>query len=100
MELKLAQNLNFLMRKQSLALRTLSDRTGIPYSTLYTWLDHRAPKDLLKVKILAEHFHMKVDDLLFGDLASSSTAHISERLVVSDSLEGVYEITVRKIKGQ
>ncbi len=84
---------------QRKSFKEVSRDTGIPYSTLHTWLDNRQPKDILKTKLLADYLGITLHQLLFDQLdsrddkAREQIPHEGNNLI-----QGVFEIIVRKIK--
>lgn len=105
--IRLGTNLKVLMNRLGLTLKQLSHETGIPYTTLHTWLESRQPRDVVKVKILAEHFHLSLDELLFTNLnlqpderggdATTFRSRLEGLGGTPSQIEGEYQITIRRL---
>lgn len=95
--IRLGTTIRAHLKAKGFSLKWVSAQTGIPYSTLHTWLENRQPKDILKVKKLADFLGVGLHELLFGegDAGLVATAEVPV-LPSSDGLEGVYEVTIRR----
>jgi transcriptional regulator with XRE-family HTH domain len=95
--IRLGTNLKNILRQRKLSLKQISADTGIPYSTLHTWLENRQPKDVIKVKVLADYLDVSFSELLFGE---SETGGEKNQFLLplsgNGNLEGVYEVIIRK----
>lgn len=67
-ELRLKSNLETLMKQHRFSVRSLSQRTGVPKSTIYTWSEGRVPKNLISVYKVAVTLNVTVDFLCFGTI--------------------------------
>src|SRR5690348_3361475 len=94
-KIRLGSNLRAILKSRGVGLKELSRQTGIPYSTLHTWLSDRQPKDILKVKTLADFLGVNLDFLLFGEEEPSAIKAMLE-LPSSDDIMGVYEVIIRR----
>lgn len=90
--IRLGSNLKAILRSRGISLKKISAKTGIPYSTLHTWLQNRQPKDILKVKILADFLGADLEQLLFGDQVQATLDLPSKE---QDFL-GIFEVIVRR----
>jgi hypothetical protein len=123
--IRLGTNLKAILNAQGLSLKKVSADTGIPYSTLHTWLENRQPKDICKVKVLCDYLRVDLDQLIFGDHlcrpnhngaphAATGANHgnpadhpngrvrgssIEVNLPNSENMEGIYEVIVRRRNG-
>src|SRR5690348_11139746 len=88
----LGTNLRTILKSRDLSLKEISCHTGIPYSTLHTWLEDRQPKDVLKVKKLADYLGVSLDFLLFGESSSPKKTELPR----SDDLAGIYEVIITR----
>jgi transcriptional regulator with XRE-family HTH domain len=88
--------LKSLLKKRRVSLTTVSRETGISYSTLHTWLGNRHPKDVVKVKKLADYFGVTLHELLFGEPDGRAPSQINLSLPSADLLIGTFEVTVRR----
>ena len=93
--IRLGTNLKHLLRNRGLSLKEVSIQTGIPYSTLHTWLENRQPKDILKAKRLADFFGVDLHFLLFGE-EERPPSPTGPDLPGAGDLVGVFEVTVRR----
>lgn len=98
-EIKIGQVMKRLLLAQRKTLKEVSRETGVPYSTLHTWLENRQPKDILKTQALADYFGITLHQLLFDQL-DAHDGKLGEQIPHqgNDQIQGVFEITVRKIK--
>ena len=89
-----------LLHEKRKTLKEVSRETAIPYSTLYTWLENRQPKDILKVQRLSDYFEVSMHKLLFGreDLKQESVSEESFRRMRDEVFKGVFEIVVKKLE--
>jgi transcriptional regulator with XRE-family HTH domain len=92
----LGSALKSLLKKKRVSLTTVSRETGISYSTLHTWLGNRHPKDIVKVKKLADYFGVSLHELLFGEPDGRAFHQINLALPSADLLIGTFEVTVRR----
>lgn len=65
-ELKLSQNLRFLIRERGMTVVALSRKTGIPLQTVHGWLAGVEPRGLRQLKTLCFYFGLSVDELCFN----------------------------------
>lgn len=96
---RLGTNLKHILKARRLSLKQISDETQIPYSTLHTWLENRQPKDIVKVKVLADYLEVDFNQLLFGEsevLPTKQITRVNLAVPGNDPIEGVYEVTIRK----
>lgn len=73
-QLHFSNNLTTLMKRDKLTLNSLSDKAGIPLSTLAEWRTGRQPRDLIKLKKLSLALNVSIDDLLFRSILQSDTS--------------------------
>ena len=75
----------------------LSRLTGVAQTTLSEWLAGSTPKDLRKVKKVADHFEITIDELCFGTGAKSKANSVIE--AYEDEINaGVFEVLLRRVK--
>ena len=68
---------------------------GVPQTTLADWLAGGNPRDLRKVKLVADALSLTVDQLCFGD------GHISKEPIeqhLEEIKAGVFEVILRRPK--
>ncbi len=98
-EIKIGQVLKRILREQRLTPREVSRQTGIPYSTLHTWLENRQPKDILKAQKLATFLGLTLHELLFDKPDSKeqkTTEHMHTRQ--EEFFRGMFQIIVKRIE--
>ena len=97
-QIRLGTNLRSLLRARGLTLKKVSVQTGIPYSTLHTWLENRQPKDIVKVRALAAYLGVGLHYLLFGENEKLEVAPAAIELPTRsvEDLSGVYEVIIRR----
>jgi len=65
----LAQNLKMLIKRERLTIAELAKNTEVPKSTIHNWMNGVKPRDIGKLKIVADYFGMEISKLLFTSLA-------------------------------
>lgn len=88
--------LRAFLKKKRVSLSLVSRETGISYSTLHTWLENRNPRDIVKVKKLADYFGVSLDELLFGDVDMAISRANAVELPDASLFLGTFEVTVRR----
>lgn len=92
----LKNNLKLLIGKHQLNATKLCKATGIPKSTISDWLLGNSPKNIKQVKILADHFNITIDELVFGE---TSLDPFSRNEDVSELLSlGNFDVYLKKRK--
>ncbi len=81
-KLRISQVLRTLLAERGLSVRQLSKETGIPQSTLSSYLAGRALSNPLQVSAVAQYLGVSLDYLLFGEepLASSLESILTEEV--------------------
>jgi len=67
--MKFSENLRRLIQAKGLKLRTISDETGIPMSTLSEWTGGRDPKVSEALLRLCDCLEVSLDELILGKLS-------------------------------
>lgn len=98
MKSKFGLNLESLMRKRNLTVRSLSKALDVPLKTAQEWAGPtgRLPRNPEALKKLANHFSVSIHYLLFGEDDPQSL--LSEVLEKTELHSGLYEIVIRKVK--
>lgn len=91
-KVRLAENLNRLMKEKKIAMSTTAKKTSINRSTLHSYCNGVIPKHVITVKKLADFFGVTFEELLFGYNEAQSESKPSRRI------EGQYVITIRELK--
>jgi predicted transcriptional regulator len=98
-ELKFNKVLSQELQKRGLNANSLSLKSGIPRSTIYSWLSGAFPdsRTISSVKVLADFFGIDLEYLLFG-----SRSIEDENLVINEVISGLdgvlYRVKVSTIK--
>lgn len=88
---KLAENLEALMRSRNLTITSVASKIGMNKSTLHNYCNGVVPRNLLKIKELADLFDVSLGELVFGeDIESGGPYRGSE-------IEGRFEVTIKRV---
>lgn len=91
----LSKQLKILIRQHDTTVAQVSRATKISSKTIYAWLQGQRPRDLSKIKSVAEHFNVSLDFLAFG-------AEIKSKFKLADYEDeinaGVFEVILRKVR--
>lgn len=90
-QIKLAENLKKLMASKNMTVTSVSRQIGMNKSTLHNYCNGVVPRNLLKIKELADLLNVSLTELIFG-LESGSKV-----LNLDDGIEGRFEITIKRI---
>ncbi len=90
-KIKLAENLNRLMASQKLTVTSAARKVGMNKSTLHNYCNGVIPRNLPKIKELADLLEVSLSELIFGQ--DSGPANIN----LSDGIEGKFEVTIRRV---
>ena len=98
--MQLKKNLRQILAEREMTISLLSRKTQVPKSTISEWMAGASPRDLKKLKIIAECLGYTVDELCFGNQASRtrSAADCSIEPHLEEIKAGVYEVILRKIR--
>jgi transcriptional regulator with XRE-family HTH domain len=84
-----------LKERGNLSISELSRRTGVPHSTISTWLLPKAkPKDPSQIAAVAKELGTTMHYLLFEELENEVTL---ETLPTTPVLEGLYRVILQKV---
>ncbi len=87
-----------LLRSRGMTAADLSRVTGIPKQSISDWLAGVTPRDLKRLKKVAEFFGVTVDHIVFGnnsDFGRRTVTISSED--DGDWVSGVYEVRFRRV---
>jgi transcriptional regulator with XRE-family HTH domain len=96
MEMQLSKILKKLMSDKDLKASQLSRATGVPAQTLHNWLSGQKPRDIDQVKMVAEHFQISLDYLLYG--INEKIEKLSFEQYQNEINAGVFEVILKKIR--
>lgn len=89
----LAKNLKLLLEEKEITVGALAKATGVPKSTLATWLSGRTP-DLIQLDKVAQYLGTNIEALAFG---RNQEDLLSQMLTKTEIHTGLYEISIKKI---
>lgn len=93
-EIKIHLVLRRLLAKNGITTSALSKATGVPNSTLSTWLLPSArPKDLRHLKAVADYFQVCIEDLLFDEFPPVVLNALRSEAI----LDGYYRLRLEKV---
>lgn len=90
-KIKLAENLNRLMASQKLTVTSAARKVGMNKSTLHNYCNGVIPRNLPKIKELADLLEVSLSELIFGHESESTNVNLS------DGIEGKFEVTIRRV---
>lgn len=91
-KISLAENLNRLLTERDWTMKSTAKKIEMSKSTLHTWCCGVLPKNLLCLVDLAELFEISLDELVLGEKQTE------KYLIRKFSIDGIYEISVRRKK--
>lgn len=90
-KIKFAENLNRLMAKKNLTVTSVSRKIGMNKSTLHNYCNGVMPRNLPKIKQLADLLEVSLVELLFSAPDESKVVNLNQ------SIEGKFEVTIKRI---
>lgn len=90
-KIKLAENLKKQMASKNLSLTSVAKKTGMNKSTLHNYCNGVVPRNLLKIKELADLFDVSLSELIFGEARQEMLAN------TTNGIDGKFEITIKRI---
>lgn len=94
--MQISKTLKSLMSERNLSVKDLSKLSGIPVSTLHEWLGGRTPRDLVKVKKVAEALKISFNQLLFGEPDEHESISL-QQLLKEDLFSGTFEVNIKRV---
>lgn len=91
-KIKLAENLNRLMASQKLTVTSAARKVGMNKSTLHNYCNGVIPRNLPKIKELADLLEVSLSELIFGQDIETTNINLS------DGIEGKFEVTIRRVE--
>ena len=89
--IKLAENLKRIMKARNLTITSIAREVGMHKSTLHNYCNGVIPRNLLKLKELADFLGVGLSDLIFDSPVSTIS------IPSEDGIEGKYEITIKRV---
>jgi transcriptional regulator with XRE-family HTH domain len=94
--MNLKNQLKLLMERNFLTITTLSQKASVPKSTISDWLGGSVPRDLRKLKKVADALNTTVDHLCFGKGLVDEKEKFTQ--YQEEIFAGIYEVVLRKPK--
>jgi len=91
-DIKLAENLNFLLDQKQLSLHKLATQAKINKSSLHNYANGVVPQGLTTLLKISHYFETSLDELILGTQSVRTRKH----QVTIPSVEK-YEITIKKL---
>lgn len=89
--IKLAENLRKLMLSNQLTLVSVAKQVGMNKSSLHNYCHGVMPRNLLKIKKLADHFDVSLFELIFGSEFPSLGSDLA------NEVDGRFEIIIKRM---
>ncbi len=94
--MNLKNQLKLFIERNYLTMTTLSQKSGVPKSTISDWLNGSAPRDLRKLKKVADALNTTVDHLCWGKGLIVEDEKITK---FEDEINaGIFEVVLRRPK--
>lgn len=93
--MNLSKNLKRILSERDLTVAQLSRKARVPRTTISEWMTGGNPRDLRKVKFVADALNLTVDQLCFGD-GTAGTESIENHL--EEIKAGLFEVVLRRPK--
>lgn len=87
-EIRLAENLRTLLGSKNLTIVRAAKQVGMNVTTLHNYCHGSVPRNIVKLRALAQLLGTSIEELVFGTAVSPSSEF---------TLEGRYEVTVKRI---
>jgi len=95
-KLFLSQNLQWLIKTQSLTQARVARKIGMNSSTLHGYCNGVIPRHVEGLFRLAQHFNRSLDSLLSTDLSKADDLQVTDSKNLK-TIEGRYEVTIRLV---
>lgn len=92
----LAENLKKILKEKDISVNELSKKTGVPKSTIMTWLAGRTP-DLIQLDKVTQYLNTSIDEIAFGRKREDALTGLFEKVEVHS---GLYEISIKKVNSK
>ena len=96
--MNLKNQLKHYLKEHGISASELSRKTGISKQSISDWLAGVHPRDLGKLKRVADELGVTVDHLLFGQGIEIRTVPYPPTPTEDEWTSGVYEVRFRKVK--
>lgn len=93
--MSIAKNLKQILEDKQLTVSELARKTGVPKSTLLSWLsEKRSSPDLYQLQKVCEFLGTNIDAVAFNKKSDDIISQLIDKIEVHS---GLYEITVKKV---
>lgn len=92
----LAKNLKRILDEKGISISELAKKTGVPKSTIMTWLSGRTP-DLIQLDKVTQFLNVSIDEVAFNRKREDLLGEIFEKVEVHS---GLYEISIKKVNSK
>lgn len=89
----LASNLKKILEDKEISVSELAKKTGVPKSTILTWLAGRTP-DLIQLDKVTQFLDVSIDEIAFDRKREDILSQLFEKVEVHS---GLYEISIKKV---
>ena len=89
----LANNLKKILEEKEISVSELAKKTGVPKSTILTWLAGRTP-DLIQLDKVTQFLGVSIDEIAFDRKREDILSQFFEKVEVHT---GLYEISIKKV---
>ncbi len=104
--MRLKENLKIILKQRDLTASQLARGADVPKQSIGEWLNGSTPKDIAKVKRVADYLELSFDQLCFEDIESARGKKLKladtdtniEDLLGDKWISGLFEIRLRRVK--
>lgn len=98
--MNLKEQLQFYLHLRNLTAAELARRSGVSAQTISYWISGGRPKDIAKLKSVADQLTTTLDNLLYGNGLPNEgqTTELQKILKDGGRLRGLFEIDIRMLK--
>jgi transcriptional regulator with XRE-family HTH domain len=93
--MSLSETLRTLMADKSLSIEKLAQKTGVPSSTIKTWLSGSAPRKLEDVRKIARFLDVSFEFLCFGETTEQEFIISEEHL--EQLFSGLLKVKIERV---
>jgi len=88
------------MEIREITLSELSRKSGVPKTTIHSWLVGKPPKNMIQVKEVARVLDVSLDHLAFGNGRDTESQKVTEidALLGDQWVSGLFEVRFRRLK--
>lgn len=94
--MNLKMNLRRILKEKDMTVAQLGRLTGIPKTTIAEWVAGGNPRDLNKLKTVAEKLETSIDELCFG--VGIAKTNVTLKDFEEEIFAGNFDVILRKAK--